>query len=88
MLPKAQELGSTWVRKKKQQNLPNLRNPKASPMAQCKESTCHAGDSGLIPGQEDALEKEMATHSSILAWEVTRTEEPGRLQFMGSQSWT
>ena len=35
-------------------------------------------------GQEDPLEKEMATHSSILAWEVPRTEEPGRLQSMGS----
>ena len=30
-------------------------------------------------GQEDPLEKEMATHSSILAWEIPRTEEPGRL---------
>ena len=36
-------------------------------------------------GQEDALEKEMATHSSILAWEIPRTEEPGKLQSMGSQ---
>ena len=36
-------------------------------------------------GQEDLLEKEMATHSSILAWEIPWTEEPGRLQFMGSQ---
>ena len=34
---------------------------------------------------EDSLEKEMATHSSILAWRIPRTEEPGRLQFMGSQ---
>ena len=34
-------------------------------------------------GWEDSLEKEMATHSSILAWEKPRTEEPGRLQFMG-----
>ena len=33
--------------------------------------------------QEDSLEKEMATHSSILAWEIPRTEEPGRLQSMG-----
>ena len=31
------------------------------------------------------LEKEMATHSSILAWKIPWTEEPGRLQFMGSQ---
>ena len=36
-------------------------------------------------GQEDLLEKEMATHSSILAWKIPRTEEPARLQSMGSQ---
>ena len=36
-------------------------------------------------GQEDPLEKGMATHSSILAWEIPRTEEPGRLWSMGSQ---
>ena len=36
-------------------------------------------------GQEGLLEKEMATHSSILAWRIPWTEEPGRLQFMGSQ---
>ena len=36
-------------------------------------------------GREDPLEKEMATHSSILAWEVTWTEQPGGLQSMGSQ---
>ena len=35
--------------------------------------------------QEDPLEKEMATHSSILAWRIPRTEEPSRLQSMGSQ---
>ena len=33
--------------------------------------------------QEDPLKKEMTTHSSILAWEIPSTEEPGRLQFMG-----
>ena len=38
--------------------------------------------------QEDPLEKEMATHSSILAWEIPWTEEPGGLQSMGSQSQT
>ena len=37
------------------------------------------------PGGEDALEKEMAPHSSILAWKIPWTEEPGRLQSMGSQ---
>ena len=36
-------------------------------------------------GQEDPLEKEMATHSSTLAWKITWTEKPGRLQSMGSQ---
>ena len=36
-------------------------------------------------GQEDPLEKEMATHSSILAWRIPWTEEPGRLQSMGLQ---
>ena len=35
-------------------------------------------------GEEDPLEKEMATHSSILAWKIRWTEEPGRLQPMGS----
>ena len=40
-------------------------------------------------GQEDLLEKEMATHSSIHAWKTLQTEEPGGLQSMGSQkSWT
>ena len=34
-------------------------------------------------GQEDPLEKEMATHSSILTWEIPQTEEPGGLQSMG-----
>ena len=37
-------------------------------------------------GQKTLLEQEMATHPSILAWETPRTEEPGRLQSMGSQS--
>ena len=36
-------------------------------------------------GQEDPLEEEMATHSIILAWRIPRTEEPGRLQCIGSQ---
>ena len=36
-------------------------------------------------GQEDLLEKKMATHSSILAWEIPWTEEPGGLQSTGSQ---
>ena len=53
-----------------------------------KESACSAGDIGdlgLIPGSKDPLEKAMATYSSILAWRIPWTEEPGRLQSMGSQ---
>ena len=42
-------------------------------------------DAGSVPGQEDPLEKGMATHSSILAWRTPWTEEPGGLQSMGSQ---
>ena len=43
-----------------------------------------AGDAG-DRGQEDPLEEEMATHSSVLAWEILWTEEPGRPQSTGSQ---
>ena len=53
-----------------------------------KNLPANAGDTGLVPGNIP-LEKEMATHSSILAWEIPWTEEPGGLQSMGSQkSWT
>ena len=45
-----------------------------------KETACNAGDMGSILSGEDSLEKEMATHSSILARKITWTEEPGRLQ--------
>ena len=50
-----------------------------------KKSLCNAGDQGSILGQEDSLEKGMATHSSILAWRIPWTEEPGELQSIGSQ---
>ena len=49
-----------------------LENPPAS-----------AGEVGWSLGREDRLEKEMATHSSILAWKIPLTEEPGGLQFIG-----
>ena len=54
-----------------------VKNPPASARA--------TGDTGSIPGSEDPLEKEMPTHSSILAWEVPWTEESGGLQSIGSQ---
>ena len=50
-----------------------------------KNPPVNAGDVGLIPGQEDPLEKAMATHSSTLAWGVLWTEEPGGLQSVGLQ---
>ena len=50
-----------------------------------KETACNAGDLGLIPGLGRSPEEEMATHSSILAWKIPWTEEPGGLQPMGSQ---
>ena len=42
-------------------------------------------DTGLIPGWEDSLEEGMATHSNVLAWRISWTEEPSRLQSMRSQ---
>ena len=45
-------------------------------------------DVGSIPGLRRFLEKDMATHSSILAWRIPWTEEPGRLWSTGLQSWT
>ena len=50
-----------------------------------KESDCNARDLGLILGPKDPLEKEMATHCSILVWRIPWTEESGGLQSMGSQ---
>ena len=50
-----------------------------------KNPPANAGDSGSIPGLGRPLEKEITTHSSILAWNVPWTEEPGGLQYMGSQ---
>ena len=45
----------------------------------------NAGDEGLIPGSGRPLEKEMATHSSILTWGIPWTEEPGGYQSMALQ---
>ena len=50
-----------------------------------KNSPADTGDSDSVPGQEDPLEKGMATHSSIFTWKVPWTEEPGGLQCVGSQ---
>ena len=52
------------------------------PACQCRRGTVRS------QGREDPLEEEMATHSSILAWRIPWTEEPGGLQSMGPQSQT
>ena len=53
-----------------------------------KEPACNVGDLGQSLDWEDSLEEEMATLSSILAWKIPQTEEPGGLQPMGLQSRT
>ena len=50
-----------------------------------KESKCNTEDLVRPLGLENPLEKRMAIHSSILAWRIPWTEEPSRLQFMGSE---
>ena len=50
-----------------------------------KASACNAGDPGSIPRSGRSLKKEMEIHSSTLAWKIPWTEEPDRLQSMGSQ---
>ena len=74
----------TWVIS---ENLPNYRG--ASLVAQMVEGLPTMRETRVWSlGWEDLLEKEMATHSSILAWRIPRTEELGGLQSMGLQSWT
>ena len=53
--------------------------------SEVKASTCNGETWVQSLGREDPLEKEIATHSSILAWRIPQMEEPGRLQSMGSQ---
>ena len=55
-----------------------------------KESACHVEDLSLIPGLEDPLEEEKATHFNILAWKIPWTEEPGGLQSVHrvAKNWT
>ena len=50
-----------------------------------KEPACSAGHPGLIPGSGRSPEKEMAANSTVLAWRISWTEEPGGLQSMGLQ---
>ena len=79
-----QRVGHDW------ENELNWNNRRALPGGSVVKNTLtNAGDMGSILGQEDLLEKEMATHSSIVAWRNPWTEEPGRPQSMGvTKSWT
>ena len=58
----------------------------ASGGSDSQESASNAGDQGSIPGLGRCLEEDIATHSSILAWRISWTQEPGGLQSTGSQS--
>ena len=53
--------------------------------SEVKASACNVGDLGSIPEPGRSLEKEMAIHSSILAWRISWTEEPGEPQSTGQQ---
>ena len=53
-----------------------------------KEYACNVGNLGLISGLEDPLKEGMANYSSIVAWRIQWAGALGRLQSMGSQSWT
>ena len=57
----------------------------ASLVVHGKKSACNTGDTDLILGQKDPLEEVIATHSSIPAWRIPWTEEPGGQQSMRSQ---
>jgi len=60
--------------------------PKGPSLAQTVKRLSTMQETWVPPlGQEDLLEKEMATHSSTVAWKIPWTEEPGRLQSMGLQ---
>ena len=61
----------------------NFSFPGASAVKNLPANAGDTAEAGLIPGREDPPQKEMATHSSILAWKTLRIEEPGRLQSMG-----
>ena len=62
-------------------------NSLTSPVAQMVKRLSIMQETGVRSlGQEDPLEKEMAIHSSTIAWKIPWTEEPGRLQSMESQS--
>ena len=85
---KIQIFGSTHLKKKKKKKNPEivvLYQPTNSPLTQSiKNLPTMQKTQVQSPGWEDSLEKEMATHPSILAWRIPWTEKPGGLESMGS----
>ena len=85
-------MGSSWGRKESDIERQTLAEEGLPWRLSSKESSCNAGDLQETQvrslGQEDTLEKGIATHSSILGWKIPWTKEPGGLQSMGSQSQT
>ena len=82
-LPAMQETQfNSWIRK-----IPWRRDRLPTPVfgSAGKDSACNAGDQGSIPGLGRSPGEGNGNHSSILAWEIPWTEEPGTLQSMGSQ---
>ena len=78
---------SGWDRKRGLLGV-GIKGPRASPLVQSVVKNPPAVQEMQVPvlGGEDPLEEEMATHSSILAWEIPWTEEPGILQIAKSQT--
>ena len=74
MLSKVQRIVNTYILKLFQEMEEEITLPNSFYV-----STCQAGDMSSIPGWEDSLEKEIAPHPSILAWEIPWTEKPGGL---------
>ena len=66
-------------------NMRRVSKVNAMVVQRVKASAYKVEDPGSIPGREDPLEKETATHSSILVWKIPWMEEPGRLQSVGLQ---
>ena len=65
-----------WEKKEWKKNYPDVNHGLPRWLSD-KESACQTGDMDLIPGSGSSLEKEMATHSRILVWQIPWTEEPG-----------
>ena len=79
ILPKSKRLLISWLQSPSVVVLESLVAQRLNRLPPMRETSVRS------LGWEDALEKEMATHSSILAWRIPWTEEPGRLQSTGSQ---